>query len=55
MSKKKKKKASKAVRTPGKPISINIFLDGRCASPLREIEKAFDEAMTDVGKNPLNY
>ena len=27
--KKKKKKASKAVRTPKKPISMNIFLDGK--------------------------
>lgn len=29
MKTKKKKKASKSVRTPKKPISVNIMLDGK--------------------------
>lgn len=52
MSKKKKKKASKAVRTPKKPILVNLLLDGKIicridVSKRRESEK-------EVGKNCFN-
>lgn len=46
MAKNKKKKVSKAVRTPEKPISINIFLDG---TPISR------DCRRERGKNPLNY
>ncbi len=57
MGKKKKKKASKAVRTPKKPISITILIDGspfviinefqkkgRNSSPLDEMTKVIKES-----------
>lgn len=54
---KKKKKASKALRTPEKPITINILIDGRalCGSPLNKAKEALNRAVSEIGKNPLSY
>ena len=48
----KKKKTPKAVRVPKKPISINIFLDGKplYSSALSNMKNAMEE----VGNNPFS-
>lgn len=46
MGKKKKKKASKAVRTPKKPVFVDVTLDGKVIFHMNVVQK-------EIGKNPF--